>query len=122
MLTMTRTSKRRRLNSHNSQHYVYMATQSKQDATDSNSGFEHNRKAQKDRAQWTLEDETALVTCLLKHKSEGGDGANFKPSVWSQVAEEMKQHKTKGGDKTSDSCKSKWSRVCTQCRVFASDQ
>ena len=107
MPTTIRT-KRRRLNSPiYTQHYVFMATRSKP-SSDSNPGFD---KAQKERTQWTSEDEKALVTCLLKFKSEAGDGANFKNTTWSQVAKEMDELKTKGGEKTVAACKNKWSRV-----------
>jgi hypothetical protein len=93
-------------------------TRSKQGATDSDLG-EQNRTMQKERAHWTSEDETALVACLLKHKPEAGDGVNFKGSTWSQVAKEMEELKTKGGEKTAESCKTKWSKVCNmQCFYF----
>jgi hypothetical protein len=105
--------KRRRLNSSSiyTQHYVYMATRSKQSATDSNSGQNSSSKVQKERSQWTSEDEKALVQFLLKHKSEAGDGANFKNTTWSQVAKEMDERKTRGGEKTAEACKTKWIRV-----------
>jgi hypothetical protein len=84
-----------------------MATRSKKSASDSNLDQSSTGK----RTQWTTDDEAALVACLLKHKSEAGDGLNFKSSTWSQVAKEMDGRKTKGGEKTVDSCKTKWNRV-----------
>ena len=38
---------------------------------------------------WTQEDETALINFLIAHKSEAGDGVNFKPSVWTATAIHM---------------------------------
>lgn len=107
-------NKRRRLNSPICiQRYVYMATRSKQSAEDSNPD---NTKVP--RAVWTPEDETSFITCLLKHKSEAGDGGNFKGSTWSLVAKEMNGLKTKGGEKTSETCKNKWARVCNINSAF----
>jgi hypothetical protein len=104
-------SKRRRLNCPTSgQHYVYMATRSKKSATDSNFGQSSTGKTPKERAQWTADDEAALVTFLLNHKPEEEDGSNFT-LIWPQVAEEMNKRKTKGAEKTVESCKSKWRKV-----------
>jgi hypothetical protein len=93
-----------------------MATRSKQSGTDSNPELENASavytKPQKERATWTQDDETALITFLLKHKSEAGDGGNFKSSTWTLVATKMNGLKKKGGEKTADSCKGKWTRVC----------
>jgi Myb/SANT-like DNA-binding domain len=91
-----------------------MATRSKQSGSESdNPKVERNIKVSKERAHWTSEDETALVACLLKHKLQGvkGDGANFKNVTWNQVAKEMNEIKTKGGEKTVSSCTTKWARV-----------
>jgi hypothetical protein len=64
-----------------------------------------------DRSYWTEGDETRLVQFLLDHQAEAGDGANFKASIWNAAADELSKHVTKGGPKTSGSCKSKWERV-----------
>lgn len=65
------------------------------------------------KAVWTEEDEDKFVAFLSDEKiqSERGDGGGFKPSVWSAVVEHMKQFTTKGGVKTVDVCKRKWTRV-----------
>jgi hypothetical protein len=60
---------------------------------------------------WTEVDESALVDFLIAHKAEGGDGMNFKPSVWSAAAEHMRPLTTKGGPKNARKCKAKWHRV-----------
>ena len=63
---------------------------------------------------WTQEDETALIDFLITHKSEDGDGLNFKPSVWTAAATHLQPITTKGGPKNGDKCKAKWGRVCTK--------
>ena len=63
---------------------------------------------------WTQEEETALINFLITHKSEAGDGVNFKPSVWTATAIHMQPVTTKGGPKHADKCKAKWGRVRTQ--------
>jgi hypothetical protein len=59
---------------------------------------------------WTIEDENAFVDYLIAHKAEGGIGMNFKPSVWTAAAH-MQPLMTKGGQKSAEKCKAKWSRV-----------
>jgi hypothetical protein len=56
------------------------------------------------KAFWTMDDEQALVQFLLNRKAEAGDGANFKPAIW-----------------TSAACKSKWGRVSSSpcCTLLA---
>jgi hypothetical protein len=65
------------------------------------------------KAIWTTDDESALIAFLLKHKDEARDGANFKSSVWKAAVEEMEKYTTKGGPKSADSCKLKWTQVCS---------
>jgi hypothetical protein len=65
------------------------------------------------KADWTADDVDAFVDFLVEHRAEAGDGANFKPSVWTAAASEMAKHTTKGARKTANACKSKWSRVRT---------
>jgi len=64
-------------------------------------------------AFWTEDDEDEFVAFLGDEKIQGkrGDGGTFKSAVWTAAAEHMKQFTTKGGVKTSDACKSKWTRV-----------
>jgi len=65
----------------------------------------------KPKAQWTTNNERALVLFLQKHKSEAGDGGNFKPPVWHAAAAEMEKHTTEGAQKTWKACQTKWGRV-----------
>ena len=63
---------------------------------------------------WTQEDETALINFLTAHKSEAGDGLNFKQSVWTVAAAHLQPITTKGGPKSGDKCFAEWGRVCTE--------
>jgi hypothetical protein len=65
------------------------------------------------KAIWTTDDESALIAFLIEHKSKAGDGTNFKSSVWNAAVEEMAKYSTKGGPKSANSCKSKWTQVCS---------
>jgi hypothetical protein len=38
------------------------------------------------RAQWNQKDENVLLDYLLEHKSEAGDGGNFKQAVFEAAA------------------------------------
>ncbi|KAF8234970.1 hypothetical protein L208DRAFT_1259267, partial [Tricholoma matsutake] len=57
-------------------------------------------------AAWSPEEEQALISSLLAHQAEAGDGMNFRPAIWSAVAKEVGS--AKGAAKTADSCKTKW--------------
>jgi hypothetical protein len=65
------------------------------------------------RVAWTVEDERLLIAFVTEHKSEAGDVGNFKEAVWEAAARLLSERRTKGGVKTAESCKNKWSRVCT---------
>ena len=56
----------------------------------------------------------ALIDFLIAHKSEAGDGLNFKASVWTAATAHMQPVTTKGGPKHADKCKAKWGRVHTK--------
>src|ERR1700722_7319450 len=70
------------------------------------------------KADWSVEDETALIDFLITHKAEAGDGLNYKSSTWTAAAAHMLPLTTKGGPKTADKCKTKWGRVCVTYRIF----
>ena len=63
------------------------------------------------KALWTTTDEDELITFLVEHKAAAGDGGNFKKTTWTAASEHLKQFTMKGGVKTAEACKSKWSRV-----------
>jgi hypothetical protein len=75
---------------------------------------EHVKAEEHAKADWTPEDIEAFIDFLIEHKAEAGDGANFKPSVWSGSASEMAKHTTKGAQKSAAACKSKWAEVHTR--------
>ena len=77
------------------------------------------RKRNTGRAVWTIEDESALISFLIEHKSEAGDGVDFKQPTWVSAAQELaKRVPHKGAPKTADSCKNKWSKVQISCFLY----
>ena len=70
----------------------------------------------KTRCEWIGDNIIQLINCLIDHKSDAGDSATFKSSVWTSVSEELEktriQEKGKGGPKTSKACSDKWAKVC----------
>ncbi|KIL58958.1 hypothetical protein M378DRAFT_85731, partial [Amanita muscaria Koide BX008] len=59
------------------------------------------------RAVWTMEDEKSLINFMKEHKSEAGDGWNFKKATWQAAAVEL----SKRSPKTWSACKSKWQNL-----------
>ena len=66
------------------------------------------------KAQWSEDDEIALIEYVAEHKAEAGDGMKFKVLFWTSAAKEMLLHCALGGVKTLQGCSSKWDRVCTK--------
>ena len=64
------------------------------------------------QVNWLPEDEATLISFLISKKDKGNGG--FKPSLWTAAAEHMKPLTKKGGPKTPDKCKGKWTRVCAK--------
>jgi hypothetical protein len=74
------------------------------------------------RANWDTACEAALIKFLLKHKSEAGDGVNFKMPTFKAAAVHLASFTVKGGAKTEPSCKNKYAQVCALqhlCRSHA---
>jgi len=69
------------------------------------------------KAFWTQNDEVALINYLIDHKSEAGDGANFKTNVFVGASQELTKTVSCGGLKTPAACKSKWAWVSTDSPV-----
>jgi hypothetical protein len=64
-------------------------------------------------ASWSDTDTNALITFLVTQLPTVADGTGFKPTVWNEAALVINAlTKTKGAEKTSSSCKSKFARVC----------
>ncbi|KAH0584847.1 hypothetical protein H2248_008125 [Termitomyces sp. 'cryptogamus'] len=59
-------------------------------------------------ASWSTDDEAWLLQYLLDHKSKAGDGMSFKKPTFTAAAAHVNEIITKGGPKTSDSCKNKY--------------
>jgi hypothetical protein len=60
---------------------------------------------------WLAEDEKAFLQYIFEHKSEAGDGMNFKITFWRLAAEHMKSWTSEGGEKNAEACKNKWVKV-----------
>jgi hypothetical protein len=63
------------------------------------------------KANWTTDDESALIAFLVEHKAEAKHGTNFKTPVWNAAAKEIAKSTSKGGPKSVDSYKLKWAQV-----------
>ena len=79
-------------------------------ATPEASKVVNQRKA---AAKWTAEEERALVTYLQQHTAGAGDGVNFSKTTFAAASQQLKKDfpHQKGGEKTSSTCHSKWTRV-----------
>ena len=64
-----------------------------------------------ERCHWNPSDDAALISFLLDHKAEAGDGGSFKANIWNAAAVEMLKHTTKGGVKIASKCKAKYVAV-----------
>ena len=62
--------------------------------------------------QWSPEEEECLIVFLVSRKAEAGDGGSFKGPVWNAAVLEMVKFPTKGPNKTTMACSSKYSCVC----------
>jgi hypothetical protein len=63
------------------------------------------------KAYWTHADEKDLVRVLLDHKSESGNGSNFKATMFQVAVIMLEKTHTRGGPKDVKSCKNKWQQV-----------
>jgi hypothetical protein len=67
------------------------------------------------KAQWGDEETTQLVQYLWEHRSECGDGGNFKNVTLNGALEHLASHpSTVGPRKTVKQLKTKWGAVGTQ--------
>ena len=96
-------------NSDNSDHSL-RSKGSVDPATPEASKVVNQRKA---AAKWTAEEERALVTYLQQHTAGAGDGVNFSKTTFAAASQQLKKDfpHQKGGEKTSSTCHSKWTRV-----------
>jgi hypothetical protein len=60
--------------------------------------------------QWTTGEERELIDFLSDHKSEAGDGSNFKSTTWTQAAAHMSALHVNVRYSASQ-CSGKWGRV-----------
>ena len=69
-------------------------------------------------AHWDTASKAALITFLLEHKSEAGDGMSFKAPTFNKAAIHLIPFTLKGGAKNVASCKNKWAWVCALYQSF----
>ena len=60
------------------------------------------------KCQWSPEEEERLILFLVSRKSEAGDGGSFKAPIWTAAAQKMAKFLTKGPNKTTTACSSKY--------------
>ena len=82
---------------------ILMSTLGPSQATPANTG---------ERAQWMEPEFAALIDYLYDHRSEAGDGGNFKMSTFNAAAIYLAPLLTLGSKKTGKMCKTKWTLVC----------
>ncbi|KAJ8517336.1 hypothetical protein ONZ45_g5438 [Pleurotus djamor] len=71
-----------------------------------------------ENARWTASDEDTLVHFLYEHKSEAGDGGNFKKPTFVAASALLTPLITIGGPKPWKSCSSKWSHLRSLHKVI----
>jgi hypothetical protein len=73
--------------------------------------METDSKTDKETARWN-EDETKLfIEYLVNHKSEGGDGGNFKSTTMRAAADHIAAYRTAGVVKEAKHMQIKWNTV-----------
>ena len=63
-------------------------------------------------AHWTPKEELAFINFLVEHKSEAGDGRNFKVATFQKAEAHLAPLLERGAIKTQKSCRNKYSAVC----------
>ena len=53
----------------------------------------------------------AVISFLIMHKVEAGDGFNFKDTTWSKVVDHLRPMRTEGEVKIANKCREKWGWV-----------
>ncbi|KAJ6614725.1 hypothetical protein B0H10DRAFT_1724848, partial [Mycena sp. CBHHK59/15] len=63
------------------------------------------------KVSWTHPDNKALLTFLVEHQAEAGDGGNFKLKTFRAAAAVVNLIRTKGGVKSFKSCSGKYAAL-----------
>jgi hypothetical protein len=77
--------------------------------------METDSKADKDTARWNVDETNQFVQYLVDHKSEGGDGGNFKSTTLRAAADHIAAYRTAGVVKEVKHMQIKWTAVSDQC-------
>ena len=72
----------------------------------------------KQRASWSIADETDLILFLFEHRAEADDGFNFKTATFNTASFEVDAKRTTGAPKTGKVCKNKWVQVHIQSSLL----
>ncbi|KAG2064033.1 hypothetical protein BDR04DRAFT_1036392 [Suillus decipiens] len=64
------------------------------------------------KAIWNDVETDALITYLHSQCSKIGNGANFRPQVYTDAATAITMHQILGPTKVASHCKNKWQLVC----------
>jgi hypothetical protein len=59
-------------------------------------------------ASWPASNKATLISFLVVHKAEAGDGFNIKNTIWKAAALHMVAYTEKGDLKIASACKNKW--------------
>jgi hypothetical protein len=70
-----------------------------------------NKRAEP-KCEWSADEEKRLIMFLLSEISSAADGGNFKQVTWNAAVLQMAKVPTRGPNKTSGACSSKYGRVC----------
>jgi hypothetical protein len=65
----------------------------------------------KESAYFTEADLHAYLGVLVENRASAGDGGNFPLKVWRAVSQKLEPMRKKGGPKTPESCRTKWTHV-----------
>jgi hypothetical protein len=77
-----------------------------------------SKKPSEPKCEWSAEEEERLIQFLLSKIASAADGGNFKQATWNAAAVEMAKFPTKGANKTSKACSSKYGRVSSSLFVL----
>jgi hypothetical protein len=62
-------------------------------------------------AQWSTNDEKALINFLAGRAAAAGDGCSFKMTTFNEASATLDGNRSKGGRKTPKACQNKWNSV-----------
>ncbi|KAF5312245.1 hypothetical protein D9619_003790 [Psilocybe cf. subviscida] len=73
-------------------------------------------------ASWSLREEASFLNFLIDHRAEAGDGCNFKKATMQQAAQHIQPLHVRGGAKTQQTCKNKFTAFRKLFRIVRAVQ